>query len=270
LTATSVGITARVLSDLRALGHRASRVILGAAVIDDVLGMLVLAVVFALAEGRVSWLRMGLITAEAVLFVVIIAWAGTRVVTRLRGPVHRMRTRSPGFAFALILCLGLSVAASRVDLAAIIGAFLAGLAFADHREEWGLEERVAGVSEFLTPFFFVMLGMRLDPGVFTGSGILGLAVLVTVVAILTKIIGCGAGALPLGFRDSARIGIGMVPRGEVGLIVALLGLQRGAISAEVYAVLLFMVAVTTVIAPFPLVVLFRKRGAESEPAPKES
>jgi Kef-type K+ transport system membrane component KefB len=126
------------------------------------------------------------------------------------------------------------------------------------------------VSEFLTPFFFVMLGMRLDPGVFTGSGILGLAVLVTVVAILTKIIGCGAGALPLGFRDSARIGIGMVPRGEVGLIVALLGLQRGAISAEVYAVLLFMVAVTTVIAPFPLVVLFRKRGAESRPAPKES
>jgi Kef-type K+ transport system membrane component KefB len=266
MVATSVGITARVLSDIGMLAHRASRVILGAAVIDDVLGMLVLAAVASLAMGHIEWVRLGLLFVEAIGFVVLIAWVGSRVASRLHRPVFRMKSRRPGFAFALLLCLGLSVAAGKVGMAAIIGAFLAGLALAEKKEDWDLGERIEGVSEFLSPFFFVVLGMEVNLSAFNEPSVLGLAVLVTVVAILGKLVGCGAGAYRLGFMDSLRVGVGMIPRGEVGLIVALLGMQTGAISNAVYGVVLFMVVVTTVLPPFVLAGLFRGERPESNAA----
>jgi Kef-type K+ transport system membrane component KefB len=267
LVATSVGITARVLSDLGVLAARASRVILGAAVIDDVLGMLALAVVSSLAEGVLRWVSMVLLFGEALAFVVFIAWAGSHVMARLHRPVLSMKTRRPGFAFALIVCLGLSVAAGEVGMAAIIGAFLAGLALAEKKDDWDLGERAEGVSSFLSPFFFVVLGMNLDIGAFTQPGIIGLAAILTGVAIVGKLIGCGAGALGLGWMDSMRIGVGMIPRGEVGLIVALLGMQTGVISHPVYAMVIFMVVATTVAAPFALILLFPKRAREAELKP---
>lgn len=258
LVATSIGITARVLSDLGVISERASRVILGAAVIDDVLGMLVLAVVTSLAKGRMNWLQVGILSVEAIGFVAFIAFVGRRVVARLHGPVTRMRTRNSGFALALLLCLGFSVAATYVGMAAFIGSFLAGLALADKRKDWGLEERTEGVYEFFAPFFFVVLGMEVNLGAFFQPGVLGLALVITLVAVLGKLLGCGLGALGLGIKDSIRVGVGMIPRGEVGMIVALLGMQSGAISREVYGMVLSMVVVTTVGAPFALMLLFKK------------
>jgi Kef-type K+ transport system membrane component KefB len=260
LVATSVGITARVLSDLGVISERASRVILGAAVIDDVLGMLVLAVVSSMSKGQVDWVQIGILSAEAIAFVLFIAFVGRKVVARLHGPVTRMRSRHPGFALALLLCLGLSVAATYVGMAAIIGSFLAGLALAEKKEEWGLAERTEGVYEFLAPFFFVVLGMEVNLPAFLQPGVIGLALIMTLVAVLGKLLGCGVGALSLGFKDSFRVGVGMIPRGEVGMIVALLGMQSGAISHEVYGMVLFMVVVTTVAAPFALMGLFRGKN----------
>lgn len=268
LVATSVGITGRVLSDLGVLATRASRIILGAAVIDDVLGMLVLAVVSSLAEGAVRWLSIGLLFAEAIGFVVFVAWIGTHVVARLHRPMLSMKTRRPGFTFALLLCLGLSVAAGEVGMAAIIGAFLAGLALAEKKEDWDLEERAEGVRTFLSPFFFVVLGMNLDLASFASPGILGLAAVLTAVAIVGKLVGCGVGALSLGLKNSLRVGVGMIPRGEVGLIVALLGMQTGIVSHPVYAMVIFMVVVTTVTAPFALILLYRERSRSPEEEPR--
>jgi Kef-type K+ transport system membrane component KefB len=258
LVETSVGITARMLSDLGVISERAGRVILAAAVIDDVIALLVLAVVSSLAKGSLDWFRVGILSAEAIAFVGLVAFVGRKAVARLRGPATWMRTRNPGFALALLLCLGLSVAATYVGMAAIIGSFLAGLALADRKAEWGLEERTEGVKEFLAPFFFVVLGMKLDLGVFTQPGVLGLAIALTLIAVLGKLLGCGLGALSLGFKDALRVGAGMIPRGEVCLIVALLGLQAGALSPGVYGMLLFVVVVTTLTAPVALMGLFRK------------
>ena len=156
-------------------------------------------------------------------------------------------------------------------MAAIIGAFLAGLALAEKKEDWDLEERAEGVTTFLSPFFFVVLGMNLDLASFASPGILGLAAVLTAVAIVGKLVGCGVGALSLGFKNSLRVGVGMIPRGEVGLIVALLGMQTGIVSHPVYAMVIFMVVVTTVTAPFALILLYReprRPQQEEEPRPE--
>ncbi|MBI4164142.1 MAG: cation:proton antiporter [Acidobacteria bacterium] len=262
MVATSVGITARVLADAGVLSTRMARVILGAAVIDDILGMIVLAVVSSLSSGKVNYLSLGIVAGEAIGFSLLILFFGSRVVGRLRPAVARLRARNAAFALSVILCLGLSLASVYIGMAAIIGAFLAGLALADHSEQYRLQENAHPVMEFLAPFFFVLLGAQVNLQSLNQPGLIGTIVWVCVLAILSKLIGCGLGALKLGYRDALRIGLGMVPRGEVGLIVAAVGLRLHTVSEAIYTVVLAMSIMTTIFAPPVLRLVLPKRDEE--------
>ncbi|MDD5544133.1 MAG: cation:proton antiporter [Acidobacteriia bacterium] len=267
LVATSVGITARVMADMKILGTRVARVILAAAVIDDVLGMLLLAVVSSLSNGRTQIFSLTVVVLEAVAFIGLIVFWGSRVVGRMKPRLDTMAPHNSAFVLAMVACLGLSVAASFIGIAAIIGAFLAGLAIADHREAWAIEGKVQALGEFLVPFFFVVMGLQLNLKTLGDRRILGMALLIVVVAVLTKLIGCGLAALPMGPRDALRVGFGMVPRGEVGIIVALVGLQQGTISDAIYSVVLVMTVVTTLLSPLLLSFVFKGLSKDQASSP---
>ncbi len=249
LVATSVGITARVLQDADALGTPAAQVILAAAVLDDILGMIVLAIVTSLSEGHIDYLQLIIVAAEAIGFFLLLAFFGPRVVRRLQPTVAKLRARNAAFVPSVLLCLGLSLASVYIGMAAIIGAFLAGLALADYSEEWRLQENVHPIYEFLGPFFFVYLGTQVNLRTLAEPSLLWMLAVVCFLAIVSKLLGCGLGSLSLGFKDALRVGVGMIPRGEVGLIIAAVGLSLQAISDKVYTIVLLMSMITTLFAP---------------------
>lgn len=251
MVATSVGITARVLAGMNLLGVMSSRIILGAAVIDDILGLLLLAVVASMAEGSTDFTKIGITAGLSLGFVaavaLLLAPMVTRHVPRLGAGV---RIGHAAFIGSIVLCLGLAVAASYIGVAAIIGAFLAGMAIAEVSENnHELHSEIRGVTEFMVPFFLVNIGMQLKLSIFTDMDVVWLAGLITVIAVATKLIGCGIGAWSLGLRGAAQVGMGMVPRGEVGIVVAQIGLGMGVISDSLFGVVLFMAVATTLIAP---------------------
>ncbi len=257
MVATSVGITARVLGDMGVLETRAARIILGAAVFDDILGMLVLTGVAGWASAAgVPWMHLALVLAEALGFALFMIFVAPRLVAWLRSAINRLGPASAPLSLALALCLILSILAERIGLAAIIGAFFAGLALADCAAQWNLEAPVRGIGQFVTPFFFFTMGARLDLSAIS-SGVLAAALLISLVAVLSKLLGCGLPLLREGWTTALRVGVGMVPRGEVGLIVALVGLQRGMLSPPGYAMVLFMTAATTLLTPPVLKALFK-------------
>ena len=258
MVATSVGITARVLGDMGVLASRTAKIILGAAVFDDILGMLLLAVVDGLAQSAsVNWVKLGVLAAEAVIFALVMIFIGPRIIRRIRPGMERLSTHNAPLLVALIVCLGLSYAASRIGMAAIIGAFFAGMIFAECSPEWDLRSRVHAITEFLGPFFFFSIGAQLDVKLFNGE-VLMVAAIVTLLAIVSKVVGCGLPVMGEGWNTVFSVGVGMMPRGEVALIVALVGLNSQIVSQSTYAVVVFMTAVTTVLAPPMLRYLFSK------------
>lgn len=262
MVATSVGITARVMSDLHVLHTSVARIILGAAVFDDILGMVVLTIVTGMASGSgFHWLHIGVLIGESIGFAVFMIFIGPRIVGRIRPGVQRMSSHDAPLILALAICLGLSVAATKIGMAAIIGAFFAGMVFADYDPEWRISPRAHGINEFLAPFFFFIMGSRLDIGVFN-KNVLVTASVITVLAIISKILGCGLPVLQRGWREALQVGVGMTPRGEVALIVALIGLQMKIISSQAYGVVIFMTGITTIIAPVALRYLFRGQGTD--------
>jgi Kef-type K+ transport system membrane component KefB len=264
MVATSVGITARVLGDLQVLATRTAKIILGAAVFDDILGMLLLAVVAGIAtHGRPLWFHLGILTAEAVGFALFMIFAAPRIVRRMEPRVERLSSHNASLIVALALCLFFSWLAAQIGMAAIIGAFFAGLIFADYAPQWNLLPRVDGITEFLAPFFFFAIGTRLNLKIFT-SDILVAAIVVSLLAIVSKVIGCGLPLLGEGWATVLRVGVGMTPRGEVALIVALVGLQSRIVLQSTYAIVVFMTAVTTLIAPPLLRYLFRGERQEHD------
>ncbi len=262
MVATSVGITARVLSSMGLLDAPTARIILGAAVIDDILGLIVLAIVSGTAAGAVDIIEIGTTALLAIGFTLFVAFVGAPVIKRAAPRVDRLKVGDSFFVFGLILCLGLSAAAIYIGVAAIIGAFLAGMAMAEPTEDHHtMHKQTNGVTEFMVPFFLVNIGMQLDLSVFRDPSVVLLSIVVTLVAVATKLLACGAGAWNLGLRRAAQVGMGMVPRGEVGIVVAQLGLSLAIISAQFYGVVLFMAVATTLIAPPFIKLLFA-----SEPA----
>jgi Kef-type K+ transport system membrane component KefB len=250
MVATSVGITARVLRDMHVLHTRVSQIILGAAVIDDILGMIILAVVVSMAAtGGIQWLHLGIVSLEAIGFALFMVFFGPRIIRRMRPGLARMSTHDAPLVLSLALCLLFSVLATEIGMAAIIGAFFAGLIFADYSPEWNLQPRVHAINEFLAPFFFFTMGSRLDLTVFKSSDVIVVAVIVTILAIISKTVACSLPILREGWRNALKVGVGMTPRGEVALIVALIGLQMNVISQRAYAVVIFMTAVTTMLPP---------------------
>lgn len=257
MVATSVGITARVLSTLGKLNALTSRIILGAAVIDDILGLMILAVVSSLARGSVSYLSIIATAVLAIGFTGFVVLVGAPVVNRVAPKIENLRGSEALFIGALLLCLGLSLSAAYVRVAAIVGAFLAGMAFAEVAEERPtMHKQMSGVTEFLVPFFLVNIGMQLKLEIFRDASVVVFSVLVTVVAVATKLIGCGAGAWGLGWRRVGQVGMGMVPRGEVGIVVAQIGMAMAVISDSLYGIVLMMAVATTLIAPPFLRILF--------------
>lgn len=257
MVATSVGITARVLGDLNVLSSHLAKIILGAAVFDDILGMVMLAVVAGLASaGGVDWLRMGVLLGEAVAFALFMIFVAPHIVGRVEAGVEELSTRNAPLVFALIICLLLSWLSVKIGMAAIIGAFFAGLMFADYAPRWNLLPKAHAINEFLAPFFFFSIGARLDVGLFKGP-VLVTAGVISAVAILSKVVGCGLPMAGKGWHSVLAVGVGMMPRGEVALIVALAGLNAKIVTQQTYAIVVFMTAVTTVLAPPALRYLFR-------------
>ena len=261
MTATSVGITARVLADLRRLDQPEGVTILAAAVVDDVLGILVLTVVVgASATGSFSAGNLGLVAVKAIGF-----WLGLTAVGIWTAPyIQRLvdRFRTPGAGLVLMLALAFLAAgmAELAGLAFIIGAFSIGLALSTTELGHQVEEETAGISQFLVPVFFVVMGMLVDVGSMLNAVVFGLVL--SVLAILSKVLGCGVPALATGFNflGSTRIGVGMTPRGEVALIIAGIGLSQGIIGQELFGVSIMMTIITTLLAPVVLIRLFNRGG----------
>jgi Kef-type K+ transport system membrane component KefB len=254
MVATSVGITARVLSSMGLISTDASRIILAAAVIDDVIGLLVLAVVSSLASGSINYLHIIFTAILAIGFTVFIIWVGARAVNQMKERIEALQIQHSLFIFSLILCFGLAAVANLIGIAGIIGAFLAGVALSEASDETDLHHRAHTLTEFTTPFFLVNIGLKLNLSVFASSQILLLAAVITVLAVITKFIGCGIPVYKSGKRRAVQVGVGMIPRGEVGIVVAQIGLSLSAVSNAMYGVVLFMAVATTLIAP-PLIKL---------------
>lgn len=268
MVATSVGITAQVLSAKGLLHHKASQIILAAAVIDDVLGLLVLAVVSSLAKGHLNVLGILITTLMAGGFTLLVTVLGTKTMNHVIPRVTRnLRAGEVQFNFAMVLLFALALLAVYVGVAGIIGAFLAGLASSE-----GVGQRVRdlahGVTELLVPFFLAGIGLHLDLRAFSAPSVIFLALAILAAAIVSKLIGCGLGAWSLGKSDMLRVGLGMVPRGEVGMVVAQLGLGMGVIAGNVYGVVVFMAVATTLVAPLLLNIAF-KGVAPLEPEVEE-
>ena len=260
LTATSVGVTARALQPLGLMSSQIGRVIIGAAVVDDVLAMLILAVAGGLAGGGLDPLRIAGTLAVALAFIGLVGVGGTRLLSRHRALLTEPRFAETPFLPGMLLMLGLAAASAAIGLAAIIGAFLAGLVAGESSERHALEAEVAPVAAFFTPFFFGAIGAQVQLSSLGDPAVLGVAVLITLVAIATKLAGAFAGALRLGGRAAAVVGWGMVPRGEVGIVVAALGLQLGTIDGGLYAAVVTMCVATTLLVP-PLLPALARRAA---------
>jgi len=249
LVATSVGITSAVLLELRSLATTAGRTILGAAVIDDILAMTILAVAVGLEDGGIDAVGVAVVIAMAVGFVAFFAIGGTQLLARRPQLLHAPRFSESPLLPAVILCLGLAAFSAQIGLAAIIGAFLAGMIVAETREQHPIEDEVAPLYAFFPPFFFAFIGLQVELDAFTDPGTLALLAATTVLAAATKFAGAWLGARSLGSRAATVVGVGMVPRGEVGIIVAGIGAASGVVDAELFAVIVGMSILTTLAVP---------------------
>jgi Kef-type K+ transport system membrane component KefB len=248
--ATSVGITARVLADLKVLNHQASRIILAAAVIDDILALLILAVVSSLAKsGTVNWLQLGFTFVAAIIFMGVVVFAGQHVVKKIGPRIQHLQMRDPLFAFAIALCFGLAWVSEYIGIAAIIGAFLAGMVLAELSDQSNLLKKSESAVNLMLPFFLVNIGMQVELEQLANWGVIGVAVIITILAVIGKFAGGWLASRGQPGRIPAQVGMGMVPRGEVGIVAAQLGLTLGAINERMFAVVLFMAVATTLIAP---------------------
>lgn len=253
LAATSVGITARVLKDMGKLHARESRIILGAAVIDDVIGLILLAVVTGLVTaGTVTALGITWIAGVSILFLLGAVLVGGRIAALFASRAARMRVRGMKLITALGFCFAMAWLADVVGLAPIVGAFAAGLVLKEGMfQGFGaakpLNELLEPLTTLFVPIFFVLMGLQVRLETFSDPRILGLGAAITLVAILGKQI-CSLGVLERGL-DRLTIGVGMVPRGEVGLIFASIGHGLGVLGDALFTSLVFMVIVTTFVTP---------------------
>jgi Kef-type K+ transport system membrane component KefB len=258
ILATSVGISVKVLSDLGLIKHKVANIVLGAAVLDDILALIVLALVRGLARGQFDVLEFMILVLESLVFVGFLTLWGPKLAKRTRKWVEHINIPEGPFVLSVILCLGLAELADLIGLAAIIGAFMAGIIIDELAGVYDLERKVKYVSEFLLPFFFVMMGAHLDPLVFLNPRILLLTLVITVVAVVSKMLGAVAATWKEEWMVRLQTGICMVPRGEVGIIVGLVGISLQTITQELYSLVLGMSLLTTIITPPLILWAFRK------------
>jgi Kef-type K+ transport system membrane component KefB len=264
LTATSIAISARVLSDLGRLKSPEGHIILGAAVLDDILGLITLSVVVGLAvSGTVSWMEAGRTAGLAVFLLSLAIFAGVRYAPLLSRFLSVLRTRGSLVVAAVTFALLLGYLAGRIHLAPLIGAFAAGLVLARTEHQVHIQEAITPVANVFVPIFFVLIGAAMNLGLLNpfhqqNRPILLLAFALGIVAVLGKLV---AGLGVLGGKSGAdpwTVGIGMLPRGEVGMIFASVGLSQRIIGEGEYGAILLVVAFTTLLAPILLKLRYRR------------
>lgn len=266
LTATSVGITARVFKDLNFTNAIEARIVLGAAVIDDVLGLIILAIVSGMAHtGNLDFASASLISIKSIGFLLAFSFVGVYLFQFIVRNLAKHRIPGLMLITALALCFMGAFMANQVGLAAIVGAFATGLVLVEDHFKHSPEEAntvmkdIRTINTFLVPIFFVMTGMQVNLGVFNDSAIVIAASVITLVAILGKIIS-GWGFFS---KENVRrlvIGVGMIPRGEVGLIFATVGKTLGIVDDRIFAITVMVVMVTTLVPPFLLNGLIKKNA----------
>jgi Kef-type K+ transport system membrane component KefB len=253
LAATSAGITSATFLDLGIARTRAARTVLGAAVVDDILALILLSVAVGMAaEGGVDVGKIALALAIAVAFVAFVALGGTQLLQRRPRLLQAPRFADSPLLPAVIVCLGLAAFAAQIGLAALIGAFLAGMIVAETKDQTSIEEEVRPLYAFFPPFFFAFIGIELDLGTLLDGHALLLLAAITVIAAAAKLVPAYWAARPLGKEEAAIVGVGMIPRGEVGIVVASIGAAEGVVDPELFGVVVGMSILTTLIAPFVL------------------
>lgn len=277
LTATSVGITARVFKDLNFSSAIEARIVLGAAVIDDVLGLVILAIASGMAiSGDLNLVSAGFITFKAIGFLALFTFVGIYLFRYIVSNFAKQQDNSLMLITALALCFIGSFLANQIGLAAIVGAFATGLVLVEDHFKHGPDDNYEILDEikvlntFLVPIFFVMTGMQVNLGVFGDSTIVVAATVITLVAIFGKIISGWSfrtGSLRFAQDDKQAsslnrliIGVGMIPRGEVGLIFATVGKSLGIVDDKIFAITVMVVMVTTLVPPFLLNGLIKKNA----------
>ncbi|MEB3341306.1 MAG: cation:proton antiporter [Okeania sp.] len=278
LTATSIGITSRVLTEINRLNTKEGQIILGAAVIDDVMGIIILAVVASLAKtGEVDIINAVYLIVSASVFLVGAVLLGRFFNDTFIFFAEKFKTRGRAVIPALTIALFMSYVGAAIHLEAILGAFAAGLVLDNlHETEVGreLEKLILPISDVLVPIFFVTVGAKtnlgvLNPAVPANREGLVIAIFLIVVAIVGKV-ACGFSVFGLGNVNRLAIGVGMVPRGEVGLVFAAVGSASGALSPALDVAIILMVIITTFLAPPLLRVVFGEGEPEAEEVPETS
>ncbi|MEP0927156.1 MULTISPECIES: cation:proton antiporter [Cyanophyceae] len=271
LTATSIGITAKVLAEMQQLSSKEGQIIIGAAVLDDVLGIIVLAVVASLAKtGEIEILNVAFLIAGAATFLV-----GSIFLGRLLSPyfvmvVNQMRTRGQVIISSLIFAFVLAYIAAAIQLEAILGAFAAGLILAETSKHKEIEEQISPIADMLVPIFFIVVGARTDISVLNplnpeNRAGLVIASFLVVVAILGKVI-TGFAIFGQPGINRLAVGVGMIPRGEVGLVFAGVGAASGVLTESLDAAIIVMVIFTTFVAPPLLRIVFKDDEDPISPA----
>jgi Kef-type K+ transport system membrane component KefB len=264
LTATSVGITARVFKDLNFLGTKEAKIVLGAAVIDDILGLIILAVVSGIAvTGVIDFISIGSISLKAIIFILLSVLAGLFLAKKsIKLIANKWNVPGMMLSLALLICFMGAYLANQFGLATIVGAFSMGLILDDvHFKNFNssktLEEYIQPLSMFLVPIFFVITGLNVDVSVLQDPAVIYSSIALCLVAILSKL-ACGW-AFPSKEKFSRiLIGVGMIPRGEVGLIFASVGKSIGVVDDRLYAVAVIVVITTTLVTPPILAFLIDK------------
>lgn len=264
LTATSVGITARVFKDLNFLNTKEAKIVLGAAVIDDILGLIILAVVSGIAAtGVVDFISIGSISLKATIFIILSVLAGLFLAKKSITLIAN-KWNIPGMmlSLALVICFMGAYLANQFGLATIVGAFCMGLIlddvhFKNFNSDKTLEEYIQPISAFLVPIFFVVTGLNVDVSVLNDPTVIYSSIALCLVAIFSKL-ACGW-AFPSKEKFSRiLIGVGMIPRGEVGLIFASVGKSIGVVDNRLYAIAVIVVITTTLVTPPILAFLINK------------
>lgn len=245
LTATSLGITVRMLKDMKKLQTPFGIIILGAGVIDDIVAVIILTMVLDVLAGQFDVGNIGLILVEVIGFLLIILVIGARFLTKVLD--NTKITVENLLIILLSLCFFVAYLASEIDLSTIIGAFAIGVSLSGLKRINDVMQKVKPLYLFFVPIFFVSIGMLIDVSLFTANIIPSL--FITIIAIASKVGGCGIAAIISGFsrKDALRIGVGMTPRGEMGLIIAGIGLASGLIGGDIFTVCIISVVLTTFI-----------------------
>lgn len=269
LTATSVGVTMRVLNDIKKVKSEEGKVILGAAVIDDIMGLILLSIIVDIvATGGLDFMNVGKVSLLSAAFLALSIFFGIKLTPRIIDFAEKLKVKRTFIIGAFIFAMGLAFIANSIGLATIVGAFAAGLVLEKTQNKLHILKKVKPVADLFVPVFFVMAGVIVDLSSITSPDIIVAGLVLTVIAIVGKLVS-GAGC----FGSKAKglpVGIGMVPRGEVGLIFASFGLTHSLIETDMYSILIIVIILTTVVTPPVLVQLMQCVAHKDEDEPEDN